>query len=90
MDMPNTSLKRCLAACEKERFAFAAVGRGGEAEGQGELLLTLTINEKFSGQEEQGGGSCSLLKVKLVQMCPISFQRGPDLIDLLQQTSSDL
>ena len=48
------SPRRCMSACEKDKFDVI-IGHGEEAEEEGEVLLTFTINDRFSSEEEQGG-----------------------------------
>ena len=45
---------RCLSACEKDKFDVI-LGHGEEGEEEGEVLLTFTINDRFSSEEMQGG-----------------------------------
>ena len=47
-------LTGCLSACEKDKFDVI-LGHGEKGEVEGEVLLTFTINDRFSSQEEQGG-----------------------------------
>ena len=47
-------LTGCLSACEKDKFDVI-LGHGEEPEEEGEVLLTFTINDRFSSEEEQGG-----------------------------------
>ena len=45
---------RCLSACEKDKYDVI-LGHGEEGEEEGEVLLTFTINDRFSSEEMQGG-----------------------------------
>ena len=56
-----------MSACEKDKFDVI-LGHGEEAEEEGEVLLTFTINDRFSSEEEQGGGS--------LVICPILQKRS--------------
>ena len=58
MSFPFT-YTRCLSACEKDKFDVI-LGHGEEGEEEGEVLLTFTINDRFSSEEMQGGLSISI------------------------------
>ena len=53
-------LTGCMSACEKDKFEVI-LGHGEEPEENGEVLLTFTINDRFSSEEEQGWWSHSLV-----------------------------